>query len=177
MNPPKELWSWVVHLIKENRPVWLANGVEVGPADRIDIAATVTRDGNTVSISGMSSAAAHGIVSASHTASGLTTGHVLQAATATTFEFAAITDAMIPSTIARDTEVTSAVGTAISDHVGEADPHTQYLTAGEANTFTPFGANDTVLTADNTQPEGWKWAYPKQAGYILFGTSLTTYQP
>jgi len=192
MKIPNDLWNWAIHLIKENRPVWLANGVEIGPADRIDISATVTRSGNTISISGMSTAAPHGIVSASHTATGLTAGHVLTAATATTFEFAAITDDMIPSTIARDTEIAAAVGT----HEEAGNPHPQYATgdlpfvplalfttAGDLVVATApgivtrkgIGANDTVATADDTQTGGFKWAKPKFVSHLVFGTEEQTF--
>ena len=53
------------------------------------------------------------------TASGLTSGHVLRATSATAFSFGAIADGDLPATIARDSEVTSAVST----HEGAADPH------------------------------------------------------
>ena len=64
----------------------------------------------------------HTVTGSTHTASGLTSGHVLRASGATTFAFAAIQDGDLPSTIARDSEVTAAVaaqaetiGIAVSD--------------------------------------------------------------
>ncbi|MGH7432352.1 MAG: hypothetical protein ACREJL_01225, partial [Candidatus Methylomirabilales bacterium] len=52
----------------------------------------------------------HGLVSSSHTASGLTAGTVLRATGATTFAFQAIQDADIPASIARDTEIITTHG-------------------------------------------------------------------
>lgn len=49
--------------------------------------------------------AAHALVSATHTASGLTTGHVLRAIGATSFGFAPVEDGDLPATIARDSEL------------------------------------------------------------------------
>lgn len=65
---------------------------------------------------------AHAIDGASHTAAGLTAGNVLRATGATTFAFAAIQDADLPASIARDSEVT----TAVSNHEAAGDPHTGY---------------------------------------------------
>ncbi len=59
---------------------------------------------------------AHVVTGADHTASGLTAGHVLRATGATTFAFGALADSDVPATIARDTEVT----TAVSDHAALA---------------------------------------------------------
>lgn len=76
---------------------------------------------------------AHTLTGASHTASGLTAGHVVRATGATTFAFGAIQDADLPATIARDSEVTSAVS------------------AHEADTTNVHGIADTsqlVLTTD-----------------------------
>lgn len=85
-------------------------------------------------------AAAHVLVSATHTASGLTAGHVLRATAATTFGFGAIQDGDLPATIARDSEVT----TAVSDHAASADPHPGYVTTAEGSTLI----SDHVGAAD-----------------------------
>lgn len=42
-----------------------------------------------------------------------------------------LSDAVIPDGIARDAEVASAIGTAVSDHEAAADPHAQYTTGAE----------------------------------------------
>jgi hypothetical protein len=70
--------------------------------------------------------------------------------------FEAVLDADLPSTIARDTEVTAAVAA----HEGASDPHTQYTTAAEvlsaitaaltnvtSGTYTPTLTNTTNLDA------------------------------
>jgi len=54
-----------------------------------------------------------------HVASGLTIGHVLRATSAELFAFGAIQDSDLPSTIARDTEV----ATAVSDHAAIPGAH------------------------------------------------------
>jgi len=77
---------------------------------------------------------AHVITGADHTASGLTAGHVLRATGATAFSFGAIADGDIPATIARDTEVTSAVST----HEAAADPHAGYLLESAHNAALRF---------------------------------------
>jgi hypothetical protein len=96
---------------------------------------------------------AHGIGSPAgfHTAAGLTIGHVLRATGAAAFDFGAIQDADLPATIARDSEVT----TAITNHEGAADPHTGYQKESEkdvANGYAGLTAggdigNDRVPTA------------------------------
>lgn len=178
------LTAWAEELIHNKRMMWRANGTDVGQVDIVDISATLTKTGNVLAISG-TGAGAHGIVSASHTAAG-TAGDVLQLTDGTTLALAPITDAMLPATIARDTEV----GEAVAAHEIAGD-HTQYVLksvlttlgdlivggAGAAPTRVGIGSDGMVLTADSTQPMPVKWAYPKQSGYILFGTYLTTYQP
>jgi hypothetical protein len=47
--------------------------------------------------------------------------------------FDGITDADLPSGIARDTEVAGAITTAIDAHVAAVDPHTQYQTQTESD--------------------------------------------
>jgi hypothetical protein len=87
--------------------------------------------------------AAHALVGATHTASGLTIGHVLRASSATTFGFAAIQDSDLPSTIARDSELPSVPITAIQNGgVGVAP------SAGAVNFAA--GSNVTLTTSGNT---------------------------
>jgi len=82
-------------------------------------------------------AQSHVVTGADHTASGLTAGHVLRATGATTFAFGAIADEDVPATIARDTEVTSAV------------------TTHEADTTDIHGIADTSLLAVQAVYSGW----------------------
>lgn len=96
--------------------------------------------GNDSRLSDSRTPTAHVLNGASHTASGLTGGHVLRASNATAFDFAAIQDADLPATIARDSEVT----TAISDHAAAADPHPGYLTPAEGN--AAYEATGAVAT-------------------------------
>lgn len=68
-------------------------------------------------------------------------------------QFAAIEDADIPSTIARDTEVTAAqsaaegtAASALAAHVAAPDPHPGYLTPAEGNAaYDAIGAAAAVL--------------------------------
>lgn len=73
--------------------------------------------------------------------------------------FFALQDTDIPSTIARDTEV----ATAVSDHVAAADPHTQYAQEG-SGTFTG------TLTGCTTSPTG-------TLRYTVSGAIVTLYIP
>lgn len=84
---------------------------------------------------------AHVVTGADHTASGLTAGHVLRATGATTFAFGALADADVPATIARDTEVT----TAISDHAALADPHTGYQLESEKGIANGYASLDGAI--------------------------------
>lgn len=85
---------------------------------------------------------AHAIASTDdHTAAGLTGGHVLRATGATTFAWGAIQDADLPATIARDSEV----ATAVSDHVAAADPHTGYVRENDANWTDLTDGGQTAL--------------------------------
>jgi hypothetical protein len=85
-------------------------------------------------------AQAHAVAGADHTAAGLSVGQVLRASGATTFAWAAITDADLPSTIARDAEVT----TAVSDHAALADPHTGYQKESEKGAASGYADLDTT---------------------------------
>jgi hypothetical protein len=90
---------------------------------------------------------AHAVDGADHTASGLTAGNVLRAATPTTFAFAAIQDGDLPASIARDAEVT----TAVSDHAAAADPHAGYQKESEkgaASGYVDLDATTKVPTAE-----------------------------
>ncbi len=71
-----------------------------GIADTADVVLT-----DDARLSNARTPTAHVLNGALHTASGLTAGHVLRASGATAFDFAALQDADIPSTIARDSEV------------------------------------------------------------------------
>ncbi len=73
-----------------------------------------------------------------HTAAGLTIGHVMRASGAAAFSFAAIQDADLPSTIARDSEVT----TAITTHEAAADPHTGYQRESEKGAASGYASLD-----------------------------------
>ena len=86
-------------------------------------------------------AQSHVVTGADHTASGLTAGHVLRATGATTFAFGAIDDADVPATIARDTEVTSAVTT----HEGAADPHAGYQKESEKAAANGYASLDASI--------------------------------
>jgi len=184
------LTAWVEELIHKNRPMWLDDGTPIGRGNVINYSGTVTKVGEQINLSGGSSAAAHDIEGASHTATGLTAGDVLLAESATEFGFGPITDAMLPATITRDTELVA--------HTEAADPHPQYVLEGDPmayvplsvidakgdlivgtadNTATrkPIGADDTVLTADSAEITGTKWAKPRFVTYLVFGTEEQTY--
>lgn len=90
---------------------------------------------------------AHVIDGADHTASGLTAGHVLRATGATTFAFGSLADADVPATIARDTEV----ATAVSDHVALADPHTGYQKESEKAVASGYASLDASGFVPNAQ--------------------------
>lgn len=82
-------------------------------------------------------------------------GHVLTRR-AGVLQFDGLTDSDIPSGIARDTEVSAAVSTGISDHVAESDPHSQYLLPAEADTlYTAIQTTGTytgAFTGTTTDP-------------------------
>lgn len=59
----------------------------------------------------------------------------------------ALVDADIPAAIARDSEVTSAVSSAISTHEAAVDPHPQYTTAAEAGTIADASAAAAAASA------------------------------
>jgi len=95
-------------------------------------------------------AQSHALGGADHTASGLTAGHVLRATAATTFAFGAIADADIPATIARDSEVTTAVG----DHAAAADPHTGYQKESEKGVASGYASLDSTTKVPLAQLPG-----------------------
>ena len=73
---------------------------------------------------------AHGLVSASHTAAGLTAGQVLRATGATSFAWAAIQDADLPASLMRDSEHAS-------------DSHTMTIDGVDVSAFkTAYEAHD-----------------------------------
>jgi hypothetical protein len=79
----------------------------------------------------------------SHTATGLTAGHVLRATGATAYGFGAIQDSDLPATIARDSEVSAAVAA----HEAAADPHPGYQREsekGQANGYAGLDATGKV---------------------------------
>ena len=90
----------------------------------------------------------------------------LQEATVTADENAALADADIPSTIARDTEVTAA----IAAHAAASDPHPTYTTAAEVSTaiagasITEAQITDSTLLARNAGNEtitgAWIFSLP-----------------
>jgi hypothetical protein len=59
-----------------------------------------------------------------------TDGHYLRQAGGV-LSFGTIADGDIPATVARDSEVSTAISTAISNHEAAPDPHAQYTTAAE----------------------------------------------
>lgn len=99
----------------------------------------------------------------------------LQAALVTADSNAALTDADIPATIARDTEVaasTAAAAAALAAHVADADPHSTYTTAAElsaaltnftSGTYTPTLTNTTNVAAST----------PRLATYIRVNNAVT----
>ena len=198
------LTAWVEELIHKNRPMWLDDGTPVGRGSIINYSGTVEKVGEQINLSGGSGSAAHDIEGASHTAAGLTAGDVLLAESDTTFGFGPITDGMIPATIARDTEVT----TALSTHAADASPHPSMhhhsllgladndhnqnlltsvldqagdLLVGSADNVAVrlgVGLSGQVLTGDTTvTPYKMKWAYPKTVTYIPFGSESEVYVP
>lgn len=95
----------------------------------------------------------HALTGAQHTASGLTSGHVLRATGSTSFAFGAIQDGDIPAAIARDSEVTAAVAAAVSTHEGASDPHTGYQKESEKNNANGYcGLDASGLVADVRLP-------------------------
>lgn len=58
----------------------------------------------------------------------------LQEANVTADTNASLSDSDIPATIARDSEVTSAIASAVATHEAASDPHPTYTTATEVNT-------------------------------------------
>lgn len=98
---------------------------------------------------GASGNATHNLVGSTHVVSGLDAGppaQVLKALTATTFGFGVIADADVPATIARDTEVT----TAVSDHAAAEDPHPGYLTPTEHTAIGDSSPHHAAVTLDAT---------------------------
>lgn len=91
---------------------------------------------------------AHVVDGADHTASGLTSGHVMRATGATTFAFGALQDGDVPATIARDSEVAAAV----TAHEAAGDPHTGYATDADLTTHaaTPHGGAHPDLATHDT---------------------------
>lgn len=120
----------------------------------------------------------HDIEGAMHTAAGLTAGHVLRATSPTTFAFQAIQDGDIPSSIARDTEVTAAVAA----HVALSDPHTQYQKESEkdaANGYASLDAGTLVPAAElgTGTPTSAKFLDGSRAWRVLAATDLGTNTP
>jgi len=89
----------------------------------------------------------HAVDGADHTATGLTAGHVLRATGATTFAFGALADSDVPATIARDTEV----ATAVDDHAALADPHTGYQKESEKAVANGYASLDASAMVPVTQ--------------------------
>jgi hypothetical protein len=83
--------------------------------------------------------------------------------------FAAIADADIPSTIARDTEVT----TAISNHEAAGDPHPGYLTQAEGDARYALYEEGT-FTATGT---GFSGTVQVTAYYVKCGDAATIFFP
>ena len=97
---------------------------------------------------GASGTTSHDLVGAMHTAAGLEAGppaQVLKALTATTFGFGVIADADVPTTIARDSEVT----TAISNHASAGDPHPGYMTPAEHTAIGDAAPHHAAVTLDD----------------------------
>lgn len=110
------------HVLRANGTAWVNSAIQDS-----DLPSTIARDSEL-------HAQTHGITSADHTASGLTSGHVLRATGATTFAFGAIADADLPATIARDSEITSAITT----HEAAADPHAGYQKESEKDAASGY---------------------------------------
>lgn len=88
----------------------------------------------------------HALVGPDHTASGLTAGHMLRATGAAAFAFGPIQDGDVPASIARDSEVASA----IAAHGAASDPHSGYQLESEkaaANGYASLGADGKVPAA------------------------------
>ncbi len=105
---------------------------------------------------------AHGLVSASHTAAGLTAGWVLRASGATSFAWAAIQDADLPASLMRDSEHASDPhtmtldGVDVSAHAANANAHhnQSHVLAGSDHTAGGLTAG-WVLRATGASAFGW----------------------
>lgn len=116
-------------------------------------------------------AQAHVITGADHTASGLTAGHVMRATAATTFGFGAIQDTDIPATIARDSEVTSAVAAHVDDTTDAHDASAiSVADAGGYLTATEVEAALQELAARQV----FEWVFRK-AGTLSVTTNVGEY--
>jgi len=102
---------------------------------------------------------------ASHTTSGLTAGQVLRATAATTAAFAALEDADIPATIARDSEVTAEIAT----HTGDATDAHDASAISILDTAADFTATDVegALAELQSDNEAHVVAADPHTGYIL----------
>ncbi len=141
-------------------------------------AAALYDNGTRVAVTGHTHATtAHDIIT-SHTAAGLTSGHVLRATGATTFAFGALADADIPASIARDSELDA--------HASATDPHPKGVVwTGRA---TPTTNNYMDVTYGNglfvavsisgtgnrvmTSPDGVNWT-ARTTPADVFWTSVT----
>lgn len=116
----------------------------------------------------------HALVGTSHTATGLTPGHVLRATGVGSFAFGALEDGDIPAGMARDSEVTGAV----SAHEAAGDPHTGYQRESEKaqpNGYASLGADGKVPAAQLPASGGADpWTVVKLAS--PFSTTSTTPQ-
>ncbi len=98
-----------------------------------------------------------------------------------------IADADIPATIARDSEVSSQISSAISNHVAAVDPHPTYTTAAEVSTaiagaaITEAQITDSTILARNAGNEtiSGAWIFslpPRLPSYTVAGVpSAATY--
>jgi hypothetical protein len=118
----------------------------------------------------------HAIDGASHTAAGLTPGHVMRATAVDGFAFGALQDADLPSGLARDSEVAAAIGA----HEAAADPHAGYQKEGEkgaANGYASLGADGIVPSAQLPPASGGSDPWTRVVLGADFQTSLAANTP
>ncbi len=139
-HPESEVTNLVADLAAKETPAGAQAKVDIHTADTTSVhgitdTADLVLDGD-ARLSDDRTPTAHVIDGAKHTASGLTSGHVMRATGATTFAFGALQDGDIPATIARDSELPDLTG-----HAAAADPHAGYRLESVAITAADVAAD------------------------------------